>query len=61
MRILGTDASDKRSLEKQVLLVAQGARGTFHAQALCPRNVIVAQGDNGSWWEPAQAGAQAET
>ncbi len=47
VRILGTDAGDKGTVKNQVLLVAQGARGTFHAQALRPRDVVVAQGNNG--------------
>jgi len=42
VRILGTDAGDKGTVENQVLLVAQGARGTFHAQALRLRDVVVA-------------------
>jgi hypothetical protein len=33
VRILGTDAGDKGTVESLVLLVAQGARGTIHAQA----------------------------
>jgi len=36
VRILGTDAGDKGTLKKQVLLVAQGARGTLPAEALRP-------------------------
>jgi len=47
VRILGTDAGDKGTVKKQVLLVAQGARGTFHAQALRARDVVVSHGDNG--------------
>jgi len=44
VRILSTDAGDKRTLEKQVLLVAQGARGTLYAQALRGGDVIVCAG-----------------
>ncbi len=41
VRKLSTDTGDKRAFKQQVLLIAQGARGTLHAQALRPRNVVV--------------------
>ncbi len=45
--ILGTDAGDKGTLKQEVLLVAQGARGTLPAQALRPGDVVVTQGNDG--------------
>jgi len=47
VRILGTDAGDKGTLKQEVLLVAQGARGTLPAQALRPGDVVVTQGNDG--------------
>jgi len=41
VRRLSTDTGDKMTVKGQVLLIAQGARGTLNAQALRPRDVGV--------------------
>jgi len=44
---LSKKAGVKRVSQRAVQLIAQGARGTLHAKALCPGDIIVAQGHNG--------------